>query len=827
MSASEQTLPKHPRVFISYSHDSAAHCDRVLALAQQLRRDGIDAELDQFHQDELLHWPRWCEERMRPQNSDFVVCVCTPEYKRRVEGGAAADVGKGVFWEGTLIYNYLYDEKGNRRCIPVLMPDGEEADIPRILTGYTRFGLSSFDLADTRSGYAGLYRLLTGQPSAPPGELGDPKKLPPLEEKERQTDFVKLTEQVLAAIRDVRSDTIEILAILKDRPVPTSTAQRPHNLPPWMASKYFIGREEELRSLYDAVSAPGRVFPQIIQGTGGIGKTRLAVQVVWLLYVEEKCDTAFYVSASSPDELATQLAALDVPSLLDLYSGAEPPRELDVRRQKVIDALRKKIGRWVLLLDAADSKEARDAVKGLLKDLAGGRFIVTSRRADWPKGTVQQLPLNLFTADEARACLRSRYWKREPSDEELAGFERVARELGCLPLALAIAASYMESRSITPERYLQEWGQKRDALLDFLAEDLDYDRSLIAAFRVSYDRLSAPAAALIRCLAWLAPEPFPRKLVEESGVLQGVSSGLEGLAELAEELGGSVLAVSDAAFLEALAELRALSLVGLADKLLWLHKLVLECARAIMSEEERRASFSSASTWVRSQLPDVEYDEAGWELWVRLSPHLDAIVATGKALHIEGRSLAFICGAYGVWLFEQARFGPAESLTLRALEINEKRYGPAHPNVADELNNLGELYANQGQYARAEPFQRRALAIREQALGPDHPKVAQSLSNLAGSFLQTMNRVVEAELLLRRALGMERRATGQTSPTSRQRPQQPFAELFRRTNRPVEAEPFYRRALAIDENSFGPNQSQRRERPQQPCPAAPRGQPTG
>jgi hypothetical protein len=36
------------RVFISYSHDSREHCDLVLAFVQQLRRDGIDAELDQF-----------------------------------------------------------------------------------------------------------------------------------------------------------------------------------------------------------------------------------------------------------------------------------------------------------------------------------------------------------------------------------------------------------------------------------------------------------------------------------------------------------------------------------------------------------------------------------------------------------------------------------------------------------------------------------------------------------------------------------------------------------------------------------------------------------
>jgi hypothetical protein len=54
-----------PKVFISYSHDNREHCDQVLAFAQQLRRDGIDAELYQFHQDELVHWPRWCEEQLR------------------------------------------------------------------------------------------------------------------------------------------------------------------------------------------------------------------------------------------------------------------------------------------------------------------------------------------------------------------------------------------------------------------------------------------------------------------------------------------------------------------------------------------------------------------------------------------------------------------------------------------------------------------------------------------------------------------------------------------------------------------------------------------
>jgi hypothetical protein len=185
----------HVRVFLSYSHDDAEHCDRVLALAQQLRRDGIDAELDQFHQDELLHWPRWCEEQIRPENSDYVLCVCSREYRNRVEGRVAADVGKGVFWEGSLLYNALYDQKGRSpRFIAVLMAGAEEAHVPQILGGYTRFRLRLFELADPQSDYARLYRLLTGQSGSRSSGPGQLKKLEPLPEKPRLTDFVKLKE---------------------------------------------------------------------------------------------------------------------------------------------------------------------------------------------------------------------------------------------------------------------------------------------------------------------------------------------------------------------------------------------------------------------------------------------------------------------------------------------------------------------------------------------------------------------------------------------------------------------------------------------------------
>ena len=40
--------PHHPKVFISYSHDSLEHSNRVRELSDRLREDGIDCILDQY-----------------------------------------------------------------------------------------------------------------------------------------------------------------------------------------------------------------------------------------------------------------------------------------------------------------------------------------------------------------------------------------------------------------------------------------------------------------------------------------------------------------------------------------------------------------------------------------------------------------------------------------------------------------------------------------------------------------------------------------------------------------------------------------------------------
>lgn len=173
-----------PRVFVSYSHDSREHMDRVLALCDRLRREGVEAELDQYEPVPREGWPRWTARKV--EQADFVLIVCTETYRRRFDGHEEVGKGSGVHWEGSRVFQALYDAGAqNDKFLPVLFSPADEAHIPWVLRGTTHFVVSD------KEGYEQLHRYLTAQPAVPPSELG-PRRAWPL--WPRKTDFTSSSE---------------------------------------------------------------------------------------------------------------------------------------------------------------------------------------------------------------------------------------------------------------------------------------------------------------------------------------------------------------------------------------------------------------------------------------------------------------------------------------------------------------------------------------------------------------------------------------------------------------------------------------------------------
>ena len=107
-------------VFVSYSWDSEDHVRSVLRLSNRLRSDGIDCVLDQYEASPAEGWPRWMDRKIR--DAQFVLVICTETYYRRLMGYEEAGKGLGVRWEGSLIYQQIYNAGAmNTKFVPVLM----------------------------------------------------------------------------------------------------------------------------------------------------------------------------------------------------------------------------------------------------------------------------------------------------------------------------------------------------------------------------------------------------------------------------------------------------------------------------------------------------------------------------------------------------------------------------------------------------------------------------------------------------------------------------------------------------------------------------------
>jgi hypothetical protein len=166
----------HPRTFISYSHDSPEHLDRVLALADQLRYDGIDCRLDQYEDIPVKGWPRWMRQQL--DEAEHVVVICTETYLRRFEGKEPPGMGRGASWEGAIITQELYEAHAQtRRFIPVVFSGADLDHIPLVLRATT--GVDLDPEHDIQASYERLYRLLTEQHLTPAPPLGPLRRLEP------------------------------------------------------------------------------------------------------------------------------------------------------------------------------------------------------------------------------------------------------------------------------------------------------------------------------------------------------------------------------------------------------------------------------------------------------------------------------------------------------------------------------------------------------------------------------------------------------------------------------------------------------------------------
>jgi tetratricopeptide (TPR) repeat protein len=112
--------------------------------------------------------------------------------------------------------------------------------------------------------------------------------------------------------------------------------------------------------------------------------------------------------------------------------------------------------------------------------------------------------------------------------------------------------------------------------------------------------------------------------------------------------------------------------------------------------------------------------------------------------------------------FQQEKYGAAEPLYRRALDIRDKTLGPLHPLTGVAAQNLAGLYKAQSNFDEADALYKRSLSIFEESAGPDSPEVG-SVLDAVSSMYAIEGKYAEALPIYARLVEVEERAFGQQS----------------------------------------------------------------
>lgn len=322
-----------------------------------------------------------------------------------------------------------------------------------------------------------------------------------------------------------------------DFPPIKSLDRQPHNLPAQPTP--LVGREEELarvRSLVEGESA--RLLT--LTGPGGIGKTRLALQVAADL-VDTFPDGAWFAGMAPITD-----ADLVVPTIAQSLGVREAGHESV--EQALLDYLRDK--RLLLLLDNFEHVvSAAPALGRLLAECRGVQVLATSRAVlrvygerevavpPLPLPDPKRLPVLTVLAEipsielfvERAKAVRSAFELTAENAPVVAG---ICVRLDGLPLAIELAAA--RTRVLSPDKLLERLGKRLDLLTGGASDRAARQQTLRGTIAWSHDLLPPGQQVLFRRLSVFAGGAS-LEAVEAVADADGELGALDGLEALVQQ----------------------------------------------------------------------------------------------------------------------------------------------------------------------------------------------------------------------------------------------------------------------------------------------------
>lgn len=507
-------------------------------------------------------------------------------------------------------------------------------------------------------------------------------------------------------------------------------------------NKNFTGRDDILEKLRDGETAdlqdgvssrvtvvlqkrdPDNPVPQGVQGQGGVGKTAIAIEYAHRYRADY--DLVWWIPADQLASVRGSLATLAT----KLHVDAQPAAGIDGLIVAVLDALRRgdPYSRWLLVFDNADQPEEINH----LIPRGPGDVLVTSRNPRW-QSVINTVPMDVFTRPESKEFLR----KRVPNDLSEAKADRLAAELGDLPLALEQAGAMLSETGMPVDEYLRLLKEQTQKILNE-GKSPDYPESMTAAWKLSVAALKQPQALeVLRCCAFFGPEPIPRNVFRRGTQETGTP--------VAEVIANPIQMAS------AIRELGRYALVTLDGNSVKVHRLIQALLRDELTEEQRVGYQHEAHLILAAAAPADPDDVTSWPRFKELLPHVNSESADlPSSREPRVRDLVRNMMRY---LYQSGDYTSALALTEWFIEQWTRDSGPDSEDVLRAQRHLGNIQRLMGRYVDTYQITEEALAKSRVILGEDDPTTLSLRTSFAadlrarGSFAAALQLDEESRIL--------------------------------------------------------------------------------
>ena len=588
----------------------------------------------------------------------------------------------------------------------------------------------------------------------------------------------------------------------------------------------FTGREQILAELKAALTSNLHgAWKLALYGMSGVGKTQITVEYAYRNMIDYR--VVWWVRSEKSAMLASDYVLLAA--------------ELGLPKKDLMDQIKtvriwlERNSHWLLIFDDAANPED---LEEFLPRFTEGHVIITSRNPNW-SGIANSREIQVFNENESKEFMQKRTTRRD----DLAASE-LSQELAYLPLALEQAGAYIEEKDISFSAYLERFRKHKMTVLE-RGKPREYKYTIATSLEISFQevqQVSHAAASLLNLCSFLGAEDIPMSLLRER------ANGLLPLSLLANEL----------EYDDAVAALRRYSLINTNCDNLSVHKLVQEANIARLTNEDQKMWSEIALTLLNCAFSYDGEDVKSWNDYLRLLRHAQSAASHADRLNIMPNETSQLFKRIGLFLKDNNEFKEAEKcferglvnaykikateydldgeyppdykidfnvlelnrnlgyvqLSLdnvkdakekleKSLELDTSLYGPNHPIIAEDLNNVGSVYKKLGLLGKARKNFEAALVIDKKEYGDWHSCVARDLTNI-GLVMQEFRDFDGASKKFKQALVIDKKFHGIEHPKVA-RDANNLGLAQKEQGNLQKAKKWFKLALEINKKFYGPD----------------------